>query len=190
MHKLLANRVIRNSLAIVGTATLTIGACYTMVQQSTRLAADDLPLATAQTIKVQLENGATPNDTVPAQSINLRGNTNIFAIVTDNSTHVLASSATLDSQTPLPPKGVFSYTTANGTDHFTWEPTAKVRLATRVLTYSHGTDSGYIITGQSLSQAEDRINTYSLLALAAWLAVICWTFLVLILPERHLARTK
>jgi hypothetical protein len=46
----------------------------------------------------------------------------------------------------------------------------------------------YIITGQSLSQAEDRINTYGLLALAAWLAVIAWCFLVLILPERRLKR--
>ena len=190
MHKLLANRVFRNFLAIVGTATLVIGACYTMVQQSTRLAADDLPLSTAQTIKIQLENGATPNDAVPTQSINLRGNNNVFVIVTDASRHVLASSATLDSQTPLPPNGVFSYTATNGTDHFTWEPATNVRLATRVMTYSRGSDSGYIITGQSLSQAEDRIDTYGLLALAAWLAVICWTFLTLLLPERRLTRAK
>jgi hypothetical protein len=188
MHKLLANRVIRDFLAVVGTATLVIGACYTMVQQSTRLATDDLPLSTAQTIKVQLENGATPNDVVPSQSINLRGNNNVFAIITDESQHVVASSAVLDAQSPLPPQGVFNYTNAHGTDHFTWEPAPGVRMATRVMTYSHGTDKGYIITGQSLSQAEDRINTYGLLALAAWLAVIAWCFLVLILPERRLKR--
>jgi hypothetical protein len=190
MQKLLSSKTNRILLAIVGTATLVIGASYTMVQQSTRLAADDLPLATAQTIKIQLENGAAPNDTVPAQSINLRGNNNTFAIVTDNTRHVLASSAVLDSQSPLPPSGVFDYTSAHGTDHFTWEPAINVRLATRVMTYSHGTESGYIITGQSLSQAEDRINTYSLLALAAWLAVIAWCFLILVLPERKLTRTK
>jgi hypothetical protein len=101
MHKLLANRVIRDFLAVVGTATLVIGACYTMVQQSTRLATDDLPLSTAQTIKVELENGATPNDVVPSQSINLRGNNNVFAIITDESQHVVASSAVLDAQSPL-----------------------------------------------------------------------------------------
>lgn len=190
MHKLLANRVIRDFLAIVGTATLVLGASYTMVQQSTRLAVDDLPLSTAQTMKIQLENGATPNDVVPSQSINLRGNNNVFAIVTDSSHHVLASSAVLDAQSPLPPNGVFVYTSAHGTDHFTWEPSDGVRMATRVMTYSHGADSGFIITGQSLSQAEDRISTYGLLALAAWLAVIAWCFLVMILPERRLTRSK
>src|SRR5947209_4143384 len=100
MHRLLSNKTNRLLAAIVGTATLVIGASYTMVQQSTRLAADDQPLASAQTIKIELENGAAPNDTVPAQSINLRGNNNVFAIVTDSTRHVLASSAVLDSQSP------------------------------------------------------------------------------------------
>ena len=50
---------IRLWLAVVGAATLVLGAAYTMVQQSTRLAANDLPLQTAQNIRHQLANGAT-----------------------------------------------------------------------------------------------------------------------------------
>ena len=38
-------------LAIVGSSTLILAAAYAMAQQTTRQAADDLPLATAQTIK-------------------------------------------------------------------------------------------------------------------------------------------
>lgn len=188
MPQLLADKTSRHFLTIVGVATLVLGACYTMVQQATRLGADDLPLATAQTIQMQLDNGAAPNDVVPTQTVNLRDDSNVFAIVTDNDERVLASSATLDSQSPLPPKGVFDYTAAHGTDHFTWQPASHVRLATRVMTYAHGNDNGYIITGQSLSQAENHISTYGILAVAAWLAVICWTFLVLVLPERRLVR--
>jgi hypothetical protein len=104
-------------------------------------------------------------------------------VVTDNSKHVLASSAVLDGRTPLPPNGVFSFTSANGSDHFTWQPQAGVRLATRVIIYGKSPDDGFIITGQSLSPYENRISTYTWLALAAWLAVLAWSFLLLLLPK-------
>jgi hypothetical protein len=181
MH-LLANRDFRIWLAIAGAATLIIGTAYTMVQQSTRLSANDAPLAMAQTIKSSLENGASPNDVVPAQTINLRQNNNLFAIVTDDSQHVLAGSASLDGQNPLPPKGVFVYTKDHGSDHFTWQPAAKVRLATYVLSYTNASGGGFIITGQSLDQFEKRVDTYTQLALAAWLATLAWTFLTIVLP--------
>jgi hypothetical protein len=83
-------------LAIVGATTLVLGAAYAMVQQSTRLAADDLPLATAQSIKYQLDNGADPNDIVPSIKTDLKNDASVFVTVTDNSRHVLASSATLN----------------------------------------------------------------------------------------------
>jgi hypothetical protein len=191
--KFLANKDMRIWLAIAGTATLLIGAAYIMVQQATRLAANDAPLALAQTIKNNLESGAAANDVVPGQNIDLRSNNNLFAIVTDGTQHVLASSATLDGQSPLPPKGVFMYTAKHGSDHFTWQPAGKVRLATRVLSYGNATDSGFIITGQSLAPAEERITIYTELALAAWLAIIAWTFLVLLLPgwaQKQKRRTK
>jgi hypothetical protein len=180
--RLFAHQEVRIWVAIAGTATLIIGAAYVMVQQSTRLSANDAPLALAQTIKSSLENGSSANDVLPAQTINLRTNNNLFAIVTDGSQHVLASSATLDSQNPLPPKGVFAYTKAHGNDLFTWQPAAKVRLATYVLSYGSAPNDGFIITGQSLSQFEKRVDTYTQLALAAWLAVLAWTCLVLLLP--------
>jgi hypothetical protein len=177
-------------LAIVGTATLVLGASYTMVQQSTRLSANDLPLATAQTIKHELESGANASDVIPTLKTDLRKDNSTFVIVTDESQHVLASSADLDGQTPLPPKGVFSFTTVHDSDHFTWQPATGVRLATQVLNYSKDANSGFIITGQSLKQYEDRIGVYTKLALAAWLATIAWTFLTLLLPSYRTTRTK
>lgn len=165
---------------------MIIASTYAMVQQSTRLSADDLPLTTAQVTKQELQSGSNPKDIIPALKTNLRTDSSVFTIITDNSKHVLASSATLDGQTPLPPNGVFSFTTAHGSDRFTWEPQTGVRLATRVIGYGNNPNSGFIITGQSLKQYEDRISTYTYIALAAWLAVLAWSYLLLLLPRTRL----
>lgn len=189
MYKLLANIQVRLWLAIVGVATLVLGASYAMVQQSTRLAADDLPLTTAQVAKQELQGGSNATDVVPTLKSNLQYDTSVFMIVTDNTKHVIASSALLNGQTPLPPNGVFSFTTEHGSDRFTWQPEAGVRLATRVTTYGKSPDDGFIITGQSLKPYEDRISTYTALAFAAWLAVLAWSFLLLLLPRSRI-KTK
>jgi hypothetical protein len=180
---LLANMQVRMWLALVGVATLVIGASYAMVQQSTRLSADDLPLTTSQVAKQELQSGSSASDVVPTLKTDLKYDTSVFMIVTDNSKHVLASSAVLNGQTPLPPNGVFSFTSQHGSDHFTWEPRDGVRLATRVTKYGNNPDDGFIITGQSLKPYEDRIATYTWLALAAWLAVLAWSYLLLLLPR-------
>lgn len=183
MSKLLGSSPLRAWLAIVGVATLVLGAAYAMVQQSTRLSADDLPLTTAQTAKQELQNGSDPKDVVPSLKTDLRSDVSTFVIVTDSSQHVLASSAVLDGQTPLPPKGVFSFTNTHGTDHFTWEPTSGVRMATRIVKYGTSPNDGFIIAGQSLDPYEDRISTYSWIALAAWLASLAWSYLLILLPR-------
>ncbi len=185
MQELLGSSRARLWLAIAGTATLVLGAAYTMVQQSTRLSADDIPLSTAQTIKLELANGANPIDVVPALKTDLRGDIIPFIIITDSSQHILASSATLNGKLTLPPAGVFSFTKAHGTDHFTWQPADGVRLATRVLSYGQDSSYGFIITGQSLQQPENRVGTYDVLALLAWIAVLAWTFFVIfMLPQK------
>jgi type II secretory pathway pseudopilin PulG len=192
MSRFLGNPLVRAWLAIIGVATLVLGAAYAMAQQSTRLSADDLPLTTAQVAKQELQHGSDAKDVVPTLKTDLKTDTSVFMIITDNTAHVLASSATLDGQTPLPPSGVFAFTNIHGTDHFTWEPSAGVRIATRVVSYGHGTNSGYIITGQSLQPFEDRISTYNWIALAALLASIAWSYLLILLPHAHTrpARSK
>ena len=183
MQELITNHRLRLWLATVGTATLIIGASYTMVQQATRQGADDLPLSTAQNVHQELQNGMVATDVVPTLKVDLRHNSSVFVTVTDADKHILASSATLDGQPSLPPAGTFSYTAVHGTDHFTWQPTNGIRLATRMMSYGTAPNNGYIITGQSLAQAENHIGTYGLLALLAWLAMLAWTTLLILLPR-------
>lgn len=184
MKQLLAKSSLRVWLATVGTATLVLAGAYTMVQQSTRLAADDLPLSTAQNTVNKLATDAQPSDVVPTLKSDLRNDSIGFVIITDDSQHVLASSATLNGKTPLLPAGTFAFTKEHGTDHFTWQPTDGVRLATRMVTYTNSTGSGFVVTGQSLKQAENHITTYGKLAVATWLAVMAWTLFLVMMPER------
>ncbi len=182
MHKLLKSSKFRLWLAIVGTATILLVAAYTMVQQETRLQADDSPLAIAQIAKHQLESGQDPSKVVPIVKTDLATDNTVFVTVTSADKKILASSAVLDSGTTLPPPGAFDYTAAHGSDHFTWQPRAGVRLATRMLKYNNG----FVIAGQSLGQFEQRINEYTLMLVIAWLAILAWTSAVILVPTKKL----
>lgn len=188
MDKLLANPLVRTWLAVVGVATLVLGAAYAMTQQSTRLSANDLPLNSAQAAEQELQNGSSPKDVVPPLKTNLRTDSSVFIVITDNSQHVLASSAVLDGQTPLPPAGVFTFASYHTADSFTWEPKPGVRMATRVVKYGSGDNQGFIIAGQSLKPYEDRISTYTWIAIAAWLACLAWSYLLILLPRASRVR--
>ncbi len=163
-----------NWLRVVGVGTIILLAAYGMVQQSTRLAANDLPLATAQTIKHQLESGTAAKDAVPPVKTDLRSDSTIFASVTDSSNQLLASSGELDGATTLPPSGTFAQAAAKNGTWFTWQPESGVRLATEILPYRTATTSGFVVTGQSLKLPEQRIATYGWITLAGWLAMVLW----------------
>lgn len=190
MKKLLSHDRVRTWLVVTGASTILLLTSYTLVQQSTRLAANDLPVSTAQTVKKELENGSQPSDVIPAMKTDLRTDSTIFVTVTDDSEHILASSGTLDGQPSLPPAGTFAFAKDHGSDRFTWEPKEGVRQATYILRYGTNPNNGFIVTGQSLKQAEDRISTYTWLMLAGWLAVVAWVSLILLLPYAGKKRSK
>jgi hypothetical protein len=79
MKWLFGNIQLRLWLALAGVATLIIGSSYAMVQQSTRLSADDLPLTTAQVAKQELQSGSNAKDIVPALKTNLKTDTSVLA---------------------------------------------------------------------------------------------------------------
>ncbi len=189
MLKTISNPQFRIWLAIVGSGTLILGGAYTMTQQATRQTANDWPNMTAQLVKKQLEAGSAPAEVVASATeapADLRQDLQGFVIVTDSSRAVLASSAQLDGQTPLPPEGVFKYTAAHGRDKISWQPKDDVRLATIVVPYK----GGFVMAGQSLKPYEDRVVIYSVLALAAWAAMFGWATLILLLPAKFLPEPK
>ena len=189
LFKLLNGARWRQWLLIVGTSTIVIGAAYGMVQQSTRLSANDVPEATAQSVVRQARTGGNIASLVPRDKIDLRKDVSSFVIIVNSSNEVQASSATLDGTTPTPPSGALGYTATNQSDWFTWEPVSGVRLAAYMLPLGRNDKQGhnyaYIVAGQSLKPFEDRTQKYFNIALAAWLFVIIWTSLAVFLklPE-------
>ncbi len=182
VKELLNNQSFRIWLLIMGTAPILIGTDYTMVQQSTRHSANDAPIILSQTIKHRLDAGAAPKDVIPKINSDLSADSIPFAIITDGSRNVLASSASLAGKTVLPPQGVFLFTQAKSLNELTWQPASNARLAIYVTTYTKDGNTWFIITGQSLKLYEDRVTIYTELALLAWLAVLIWTSLVLFMP--------
>ena len=175
MKKWLSYASSSNWLRVIGVGTIILLAAYTLVQQSTRLTANDLPLATAEAARYQLASGKSAQSILPPTITDLRTDSTVFVIVVDGSQKVVASSATLDNNpNTLPPAGVFNNTKLHGSDSFTWQPESGVRLATEVLTYTDGKSTGYVVAGQSLSQAEHRIDIYGWITLAAWVGILVW----------------
>lgn len=165
-------------LCIVGSALLVLGAAYGMVQQATRLSANDIPRNTGEELR------SIANDNKSAQlflqafsyNIDLAKDSGPFIIITDKSKKVVASNSELDGNPKLlPPAGVFKYAAAHGSDAVTWQPKAGIRVASYVTAFNNG----YIVTGQSLKPFEDRENKYLVIAAAAWVLTALWSAAVL-----------
>lgn len=172
--RFIQHRYFRVWLTIIGVFTIIIGGSYTMVQQSTRLSANDQPIALAQQIK------SSGIQAIPTHITDTAFDSNVFAIVINDKYQVTGSSATLDGVTPVPPKGVLDFALSHLQNKITWQPKPGVRIAAYILTtFNNDGVPTYIVTGQSLKPYEDRINTYGSLALFAWITSFIWTSMVL-----------
>jgi hypothetical protein len=187
MKKLWARAEFRMWLAVVGSASLVLGAAYLMVQQSTRLGANDQPIVNLQVAKNKLNFGIDPKDVVPQPMSDLAYDSVPFIMIADNSGSLVTTSALMNGNTPsLPPSGVFDYTIVHGPDRITWQPAENIRLATIVEKYANG----YIVSGQSLKEPEKRISTYTAITAASLLFVVVWSSIVLFIKVPKIAKNK
>jgi hypothetical protein len=185
MSKLWNKWEFRIWLAIVGAATLIIGASYLMIQQATRLSANDQPLINLQVAKNKLNFGINPEDVVTQPMSDLAFDSVPFIMIADDSHKLITTSALMNGQVPvLPPSGVFEYTKVHGSDRFTWQPASNVRLATIAEKYANG----YIISGQSLKEPEKRISTFTAIAAAGWLFATVLSFIILFIKIPRFAK--
>jgi hypothetical protein len=188
MRELWGGQKIRLWLAIVGGATIVLGAAYSMVQQEARLSANEAPTAAAESAKSQLQSGKSPAVIVGFDKTDVKHNYQTFIIITDDKHKVLASSAQLNGKTPLPPNGVLENAGKYGSNTLTWQPEDDVRLATYVTTYKSEKGSGFIIAGKSLKLTEDRIGKITLIAVLAWIIMTVWLSLTLLSPLKKIKR--
>ena len=150
--------------ATTGLAVIVYGA----VQQNLRLTADDPQVALAQRTAARLDDGTPPAAAVPSEQVDLAQSLDPFVLVFDTNGHVLASSATLHSQVPDYPMGVFDTVRARGEDHVTWQPENGVRNATVAVAWQ----GGFVMAGRSLRLTEQHVDQIGLVVGAGWLATL------------------
>jgi hypothetical protein len=167
-----SHRTLLLALSLLFVITFACGLAYLIAQQIIRQGANTEPaiLATETAIKL---NAGNPNDSVPADKVDLSRSLEPFVMVLDSNWHTIASSATMGKNMPAFP-ALTASTFQNGDARITWEPLKGLRFATVTVKYS----GGYIVAGQSLKEAERLEDNIFSLVLFAWiggvaLAEIC-----------------
>ena len=150
--------------------TLFSGVIFVTVQQSLRLSANDPQVQIAGDILNSLAQGADPKQ-LSTTTVDMASATNPFVIIYDNSEKVVGTTVELDKKTPVPPKGAFEKTKKNNESRFTWEPKKGLRQAAVMVKYK----DGYVLTGKSLGEIEDRIMSILRIVGIGWVVGIAAT---------------
>ena len=152
--------------------TALAGLVYVSVQQDQRSLANDPQLQMAQDAAARLTNGAQPRDVVTGPAVDLASSLAPFITVVSPGNDVLASTATLNGTTPVPPAGVIDAARTGGNDTVTWQPASNVRQAIVVVPYDSAVGQGAVIVGRSLRAIEARETLTLLASAAAWIVTL------------------
>ena len=141
------------------------------VQQVIRQSANDPQVQMAEDAATKLASGQAAQDVVPKENVDIASSLATYMIIFDANGKLIASSAQLNGQTPTIPSGVFDYVRHNGEDRITWQPQDGVRSAV-VVTEFKGTNSGFVLAGRSLREAERLEDNMMGLFIFNWLFVL------------------
>ncbi len=175
------------SAAIV-TLSLTV---YVTVQQNIRLTANEVPARYARELKEQLEKGISPQQAVSAMGqSDMLTSESPFMMICDTNGSTLYTTATLHGRKPVIPAGVFAVAKARNGNRRTWEPTGSVRNAIVVLPYSINGEEGFVVGGQSLREADDRVRIIFMNTALGAIASLFVTFVITFIIQLFITRTK
>ncbi len=152
---------------------------YGAVQQNYRQSANDPQIQMAEDAAAHLEAGQQPQAIVGAAKIDISRSLSPFLIVYDDAAQPVASSATLNGQTPLLPSGVFQNVRQSGEERLSWQPQDGVRSAAVVLHYG-GAHPGFVLAGRSLREVENRESQLTTMVGAAWAVALVGSLLLLV----------
>lgn len=154
-------------LPIAVAVTLLCGIIYATVQQTYRQNANDPQIQMAEDTATALANGQTPDSLIGTTKVDMATGLAPYLIIFDATGKPIASSVLLDGKIPMPPLGIFDYTKQHGQDRITWQPRAGIRSAAIIVPYS-GTQSGFVLAGRSLREAEQRVENLGSLMVIGW----------------------
>ncbi len=152
-----------------------IGLNYAAIQQVLRQGADNPQIQIAEDTAAKLASGQQLQSVVPTEQVDIASSLASYIIVFDASGKPIASSAQLNGQIPTLPSGVFDYVRQNGEDRITWTPQSGVREAI-VVTHFKGANSGFVVAGRSLREAEKLVDDIGQILLVGWIGMLFVTF--------------
>ena len=169
----LTHEVLRRALAfflpVAVLATLACGLVYLETQQSLRSGANDPQFQIAQDAAARLDAGAAPSSVVDAsRTVDPSSSLAPFLIVFAANHTVLATDATLDGGSPVPPHGVLDAARPGSPSTVTWQPRSGVRIAAVTVAWK----GGFVLAGRSLQRVEEQESNAQLIAGAAWLPIM------------------
>ncbi len=144
------------ALALVTLLHLTI---YATAQSILRSSANDPQLQLSVDAASRLAGGAPANSLVSSEQIDISRSLAPFLIIYDLNGKVIASEAVLGDQTPELPSGVLNDLKPGSEKRLTWQPRSDVRIAAVI----QSTSAGYVLSGRSLKETENRIGTIGLI---------------------------
>lgn len=173
-------------LPFILVSTVLCGLAFVLVQQMERLSADEVPVRIAQDAATLLARGTGAASVVGMYSVDMETSLSPFLIVVSESGAVIATTASIAGQTPLPPFGVLNEALTTIEHRTTWQLREDLRYAT-VVRHFDGERTGYVVAGQSLRETEARILIARNYVLIAWGAALLLTLLACIPAPRRRA---
>jgi hypothetical protein len=153
---------------------------YGAIQQVIRTGANDPQIQLAEDLANKLADGEAIPENLTADKVDIARSLSPFIIVFDSNKQVVASSAVLNNNNPVTPKGVLDYAREHGENRVTWQPQTGVRMAIVAIFYNDKA-AGYVVVGRSLRENEIRTAKIGNLIQLGWAATLLFTLLAKIL---------
>lgn len=181
-----APRALSIFVPVAAAATILTILIFTAAQQSLRQGANDPQVQMAEDAAARLDAGAGPSAVIPAQPVDMTRSLAPYLIVFGHDGQPLASSATLDGQTPTPPSGVFRGVPSGGRHEITWAPRPDVREAAVIVAYRNG----FVLAGRSLRVVEQREDALGQLTLLLFFVTLVFTAIAALAASRITLRSR
>lgn len=156
--------------------TLTCSVAYLVTQQSLRLGANAVPAQLAKDTAIQLQEGQSPEASVPKNKVDASQSGDGFVMIFDKNKNLVATSGMMKTQEPTYPKGVLDYVSKKDEDRVTWQTQDGLRFATVAIK----SNQYYIVGASSLFETENLIDHISKLVMYIWLACFIGTVIVML----------
>jgi hypothetical protein len=151
--------------------TVTVVFICAVAQNILRSIANDPQIQLAEDASYLLGHSAPMGPIVPEASVELLRNLGPFIQVYDEKGSLLDGNALLNGISPKISKNDLLYAKKHRENRITWQPEAGTRIATIIFHYE-GQNPGYVVSGRSLRETENKIGNIGKLCFFFWFGMI------------------